>query len=75
MIKNIEKRYTESANPWRGFHDFEQIVTFNDSSYDEQLAEMKRMRQDLRIKNMWVYDPVQLRENVWLINFGYDSGD
>lgn len=75
IVKEIESRYTDRANPRRGYHDSEDIVTFAGGTEDEQQAFMEQLRKDKADGNMWAYGPQKLRENVWRVNYGYDSGD
>ncbi len=75
IIKQIEDRYTSRANPRRGYHDSERIVTFSAGTEDEQLEKMTQIRKDLADGNMWCYGPEKVQPNVWRINYGYDSGD
>lgn len=70
IIKTIENRYITYVNPMRGFRDFESIVTFNDSSDDEQLAEMKKLADKLASSSMHIYAPEPVSKNVWR-NYGY----
>lgn len=75
-IYAIEERYTTIAQPSRGYHDSEMFVTFHDRVPQErQAATMERMRAEKAATNMWTTTPKQVRQNVWRINFGYDSGD
>jgi hypothetical protein len=75
IIKSIESRYTSRANPRRGYHDSESIVTFSGGTEAEQRKVMEDMRDQKAKENMWSCGPQKLDENVWRINYGYDSGD
>lgn len=75
IILKIEDRYTSQANPRRGFHDSERIVTFDHGDAFEQLAKMQVMHAELKPRNMWCYAPEKIAENVWRIRYGFDSGD
>jgi predicted GIY-YIG superfamily endonuclease len=75
IIKSIKCGYTSRANPRRGYHDSEDIVTFSGGTEEEQLVVMEQIRTQRAANNMWANAPKMLKENVWRINYGYDSGD
>lgn len=75
LIYSKIDRYTNSANLRRGYHDCEYIATFENGTENEQLAKMQEIQEDLAKNNMWAYKPEKIRDNVWRINYGFDSGD
>lgn len=75
LIEKIESRYTDRANPRRGYHDSEDIVTFKGGTEEEQRKIVEEMSAEHAKNNMWAYAPKKIADNVWRINYGYDSGD
>lgn len=75
LIQEIKDRYTKRANPRRGYHDSEVVVTFNGGTESEQKAVMVEMQKKKAKNNMWAYPPKKVAENTWRINYGFDSGD
>ncbi len=89
---SIHDKLAASANPNRGYHNYDFEVTFEVDEKGSMMTEegqqeyMKMFHDKLKDKQyMWCYAPKRLSEvkgksgwqtkAVWVINYGYDSGD
>lgn len=75
IIKSIEDRDAPNANPRRGYHASEFVVTFQGGTPNEQLAVMEKIQAEKAKHNMWAYKPQNIGVNVWMVSYGFDSGD
>ena len=67
-------KYSDRANPRRGYHDFITVVEFDSGTEEEQRIKVTECYQRETMNDMWASQPVKVRDNVWQFEHGYDSG-
>ncbi len=80
MKMHMTTSYSKQANPRRGYHDYEVIINFETGEDGSSLTEEGQKRYVSHIAqlfkdNMWCHGPTKVGDNMWKINYGYDSGD
>ncbi len=86
MKVTITDGYAKSANPNRGYHNYECLIEFEGNvDEDEQRRIVEFFHREKRERFMggpqWCYPPKQVSPVgqkgtvTWAFNYGYDSGD